>query len=267
MEFISYKVNPKGRNKHGVYASRDTLSKQVTYSRYGGNISTEVIGDNTSSQGENGGYTPQPQPKPSAMFLFNTQGNFKGEDIALSAVTATTRLLAYTDTDLCPCFIGDIANSGATNYGISGIPSEGMIVSVIDNGSSATTLQVVVNSGISQTSGTLTIPCSMPLFGEEGMGNDWRSWNTLANEEGRGLYQLDLSWSWNITNDVSSAYILEATNEYAGVNCDADGNVLPGAVLPTCEFMLYFGENILSAATYEIQVPPAYHASGVSFSY
>lgn len=59
-----------------------------------------------------------------------------------------------------------------------------------------------------------------------------------------------------------SAYRLDLTNENAGINADSSGNILSGAVRPTCTAKLYLGNSPVSGVTYSISTT----ATGVSIN-
>lgn len=44
-----------------------------------------------------------------------------------------------------------------------------------------------------------------------------------------------------------SNYYLSLTNETASINCDENGNILPGAERPTCHYQLYYGKEPVNA--------------------
>ena len=60
--------------------------------------------------------------------------------------------------------------------------------------------------------------------------------------------------------DAETAYILDLTNEFAGVNCDSGGTILEDIVLPTCQAILYYGKEVVENAIYKIETS----ASGVT---
>ena len=49
-----------------------------------------------------------------------------------------------------------------------------------------------------------------------------------------------------------SAYRLDLTNENASINCDSSGNILTGAVRPTCTAKLYLGTTACTGVSYSI---------------
>ena len=270
MNFKNYTVAPQGRNRYGQYLSSSNITSNVTKTTYGGNTTTEEIGGSAVGGNE--------EQKPSYyMFLQSTQATFNGSEVAIMPQTATTLLVAYMGTDATPAYIGNPGNaenigtdenpvyqSTDVNFGITGLPASGMTVQVIGNGTSATTLQIVVDSSITASNGTLLIPCSMPLNGETGMGDDIECWKSL--HETGNLFELTLEWAWNITSNAQSVYTLDLSNEIAGINCDSEGNVLPGAILPTCQATLYYGTDPVSGVSYGLYINPSYHCQGVSIN-
>ena len=68
----------------------------------------------------------------------------------------------------------------------------------------------------------------------------------------------------NGTNGVS-AYRLDLTNENASINCDSSGNILTGAVRPTCTAKLYLGTTAVTGAAYSIATASCSY-SGVSIN-
>ena len=254
MEFHNYAVAPAGRREFGEYNPGSNISKEITKTVYAGDTTTNVI-------------NPEPvnptKPEQSYfMFLQSTQENFKGEELAITAQTASSKLIAYMGTEAVCCFIGKITGDTIANYGITGVPQSGMQIQVIDNGTTGTTLQITVDSSITQTTGSLQIPCSMVLNKETGMLDDMSSWIRLQNDE--VLFQLTLEWNWTIESRADNTYILDLTNEIAGVNCDSGGTVVPGAILPECEGTLFYGTDIMTAATYSYYVNPNYNVSGLT---
>ena len=53
--------------------------------------------------------------------------------------------------------------------------------------------------------------------------------------------------------NASSPYFLDLDNQNTSINCDSDGNVLPGAVLPECTATLYYGDTVVDGAEYSIE--------------
>lgn len=255
--FKRYKIQPEGRNKYGHYYSTENVKSNLTYAMYGGNVSTEEI-----PTGNNDTNTPQ-QPTTYILFFLSTQGVFSSAEIAESQKTMDTRLVSYANNTPIPSYIGNFADSADTHYGITGYASSGMSFNILNSGTSATTLQIIVDSGISVSSGTLSIPCYVPKNGEEGMIS-WGDWKVLY-DTGCLFYQ-ELQYDWNMAGEGASVFYLDLTNETGGVNCDEEGHILPGAVLPDSWARLYYGEELLSGATYSIYVAPAYEANGVNFN-
>lgn len=58
------------------------------------------------------------------------------------------------------------------------------------------------------------------------------------------------------------SYRLDLTNENAGINCDASGNILSGATRPTCTATLFYGSNVVEGVSYAVSTS----ATGVSIN-
>lgn len=259
LEYLNYGVAPEGRMEYGNYMPGGNIALNITKTTYGGNTTTEGGGDN-------GGGKEEPPVIGNYMFLQSTQGNFKGEEVALMPQTATTQLIAYVGTEAACAYIGNPALTGETegqvvdanvNYSISGLPASGMTVLVQNNGTTGTTLQITIDSSITASNGSLLIPCSMALNGEVGMNDDIECWKTLYDNG--NLFQLTLEWKWDISSNASNSYILDLSNEIAGVNCDSEGTIIPGAILPQCKATLYFGLDPAEGAVYSISINNQYH--------
>ena len=259
--FRKYKVQPEGRNKYGHYTSAQTVRSNLTYSMYNGNLSTETIPTTGGGNQNTGGTRPQ---STFIIVLSSTQGNFMGEEVALSAISTTTKVVSYENSTPICSYIANFADEEDTHSGITGYAESGMTIQMVNNGTSATTLQISVDSSITSSHGVLTIPCYVPNGGEVGMGDSWAAWKTLFDNG--DLFFQEVQWEWVLTSNASSSYLLDLTNEIASVNCDQYGNVVPGAILPTTRARLFFGDSIVSGATYRIEIAEAYHASGVSFN-
>lgn len=52
--------------------------------------------------------------------------------------------------------------------------------------------------------------------------------------------------------NADSVYVLDLDNQNASVNCDINGNILPGAVKPSCKATLYYGSLVLEDAEYTL---------------
>lgn len=59
-----------------------------------------------------------------------------------------------------------------------------------------------------------------------------------------------------------SAWYLTLSNDNASINADAEGNILPGAIRPTCQAKLYHGDSRITSATYTVDYGTA---SGITY--
>lgn len=255
--FRRYKVQPDGRNKYGHYYSKENVKSNITYAMYNGNTSTEEIPTGNNDTGSQ-------NPIVYILFLLSTQGVFSSSEIsAASSGIAETRVVSYANNNPVSSFIGNFNDSGDTHYGITGYPSSGMSFNILNSGTSATTLQIIVSTELNQETGTLSIPCYIPKNGLEGM-TTWDNWKVLYDNG--DLFYRELQYDWAVAGNGDSVFFLDLTNETGGINCDAEGHVLPGSVLPDSWAKLYYGEDVLTGATYSIYVAPAYDANGVNFN-
>lgn len=71
---------------------------------------------------------------------------------------------------------------------------------------------------------------------------------------GTGGTQYDIETVPIVSDGVSGAspYLLDLTNQNASINCDKDGNILPGAVKPQCQVKLTYGGQPVSPVTYTV---------------
>lgn len=138
------------------------------------------------------------------------------------------------------------------NYGITGMPTTGMVVVVNNNGDAGTTIEITVDNTLpaSANTGTLYIPCAVSLKQNQLLENGIVDWEA-AYKTGKAT-QLILEFSWSVSSNAQSAYRLDLSNDAGSINCDDDGHVLTGATRPTCQAILYFGQDPYTAATYQM---------------
>lgn len=267
MKFRRIAVPPAGRNKYGNYMSSTNVAQAVVRSAYYGDSTTNGNGGNTGTP-----VTPT-QPEDSfLMLLSKTFNSFDGMHIAVEDVTETIDLIGYKNLTRCDTYVGDItgetdAGSIPTGkYDIIGLPEKGMKVTVTDNGTPDTRIQITVSSDISSLNGTLKIPCNVYRRSVNGdpLGDDISAWESHRED----CSTLWLEWGWAVTTNSTSttteAYTLELTNELAGINCDSNGNILSGAIRPTCEADLYYGTAPVTGATYAISYSNSQSVLGLS---
>lgn len=273
MDFTVNSIQPKGRLKYGTYMSTSNIFRKVSNSYYNGNTST---GGGTPASG----VTPDPVETCVILLQHNTF-KFDRTQLAVAPQTDDVMVIGYRGTELREVFVSDLtglideSDSATTTpsetYDITGLTS-GMTVSVSGNGSSACTISITVDSGISVNSGTLFIPVSMCLDAN-GLEDDYIVWKA-SNDENAAylgdatgtLYSTILEYNFELDSELQSAYLLDLTNDSAGINCDSDGNVLTGATRPTCQAVLYYGQEVVSGATFGITTKAEAAASGVSIN-
>ena len=254
MRFKNTTIPPEGRNEYGNYYSSDRIAKNVMRVTYNGNASTG------GNQKKDPVVTPQDNV---ILFLSKTSLKYEGKDVATSAQTQSIDVLGYVNTLEADTYIGNLTNSAATNYGIVGIPASGMTIKVTDNGTPNTKIDMTINDKISPKKGTLIIPCTVNKKPETTpIGKDWEDWYV----NGKNNMTLMLECQWEVSTHVENSYVLELTNELAGINCDYDGNIYPNAVRPTCKAILYLGTKEVEGETYSISTDADRNAQGVSIN-
>lgn len=252
MRFKITTIPPEGRNEYGNYYSSDRITKNVMRVTYNGNAST----------GGNQKKDPVVEPQDNViLFLGKTTLKYNGQDVAVSAQTQSIDVMGYINSKASDTYVGDLTNSAATNYGIVGMPESGMSITVTDNGTPNTKINITINENVSHRNGTIIIPCSVNKKPDDTpLGNDWEDWK--LNEKNNMTLMLECQWE--VSAVYENSYVLELSNEIAGINCDKDGNILAGATRPTCQAELYLGQGKVTGATYGFTTPPDKNATGIS---
>ncbi len=273
MDFTVNSIQPKGRLKYGTYMSTSNIYKKVSNSYYNGNTST---GGGTPASG----VTLDPVETCVILLQHNTF-KFDRSLLAVAPQTDDVMVIGYRGTEMREVFVSDLSGliddsdeettTQSPTYDITGLTS-GMTVSVSGNGSSACTISVTVDSSITVSSGTLLIPVNMCLDAN-GLEDDYIVWKASNDENAQALggtvgslYSTILEYTFELDAESQSAYVLDLTNDSAGINVDSDGNVLPGATRPTCQAVLYYGQEVISGASFGITTNAAAAASGVSIN-
>ena len=75
---------------------------------------------------------------------------------------------------------------------------------------------------------------------------------------------MSLEYSWSVTSSASSPYTMILTNDSAAINCDSEGNILAGAIRPTCTAQLYYGTELVSDVTYGLSTYSSQNVTGLS---
>ena len=272
MDFILYSIQPKGRLKYGTYMSKNNIYSKVSSSFYNGNTST---GGGTPASGVT------PDPVETCVLLLNHNSfTFDRSVLAVKPQKDTIQVIGYRGTEMREVFVSNLSGlideddvsttTQSPTYDITGLTS-GMTVTVSGNGSSACTISIEVDSSITVSKGTLLIPVSMCLDAN-GLEDNYLIWKGSNDENTQALggtsgslYSTVLEYYWELDSEAQSSYVLDLTNDSAGINVDSSGNVLAGATKPTCKAVLYYGQEVVTGATFGISTPEDAAATGVSF--
>ena len=266
-------IQPKGRLKYGTYMSKSNIYSKVSSSFYNGNTST---GGGTPASGVT------PDPVETCVLLLNHNSfTFDRSVLAVKPQKDTIQAIGYRGTEMREVFVSDLSGlideddvsttTQSPTYDITGLTS-GMTVTVSGNGSSACTISIEVDKSITVSKGTLLIPVSMCLDAN-GLEDNYLIWKGSNDENTQALggtsgslYSTVLEYYWELDSESQSSYVLDLTNDSAGINVDSSGNVLAGATKPTCKAILYYGQEVVTGATFGISTPEGAAASGVSIN-
>ena len=266
-------IQPKGRLKYGTYMSKSNIYSKVSSSFYNGNTST---GGGTPASGVT------PDPVETCVLLLNHNSfTFDRSVLAVKPQKDTIQVIGYRGTEMREVFVSDLSGlideddvsttTQSPTYDITGLTS-GMTVTVSGNGSSACTISIEVDKSITVSKGTLLIPVSMCLDAN-GLEDNYLIWKGSNDENTQALggtsgslYSTVLEYYWELDSESQSSYVLDLTNDSAGINVDSSGNVLAGATKPTCKAILYYGQEVVTGATFGISTPEEAAASGVSIN-
>lgn len=265
MRFKNITIPAEGRNKYGNYMSSSELQKSVVRVTYNGNNTT----------GGNDPKKPQEEQKDIyTLFLSRSTIKFESKKLLEGNVTENIDVLGFVNSFTGDTFVGIIDEIPTEDieknndyYDIVGVAEKGMSIYVADNGTKRTQIQITCTSAATENevrAGTLVVPCSVyKKSGDVSLGpylTDWAS-------EKDNCYTLYLEIQWEISALPSSnAYILELTNEIAGINCDSKGNIYPNANRPTCQAIMYYGTEEVANATYSISIDESKNAQGVTIN-
>ena len=266
-------IQPKGRLKYGTYMSKSNIYSKVSSSFYNGNTST---GGGTPASGVT------PDPVETCVLLLNHNSfTFDRSVLAVKPQKDTIQAIGYRGTEMREVFVSDLSGlideddvsttTQSPTYDITGLTS-GMTVTVSGNGSSACTISIEVDKSITVSKGTLLIPVSMCLDAN-GLEDNYLIWKGSNDENTQALggtsgslYSTVLEYYWELDSESQSSYVLDLTNDSAGINVDSSGNVIACATKPTCKAVLYYGQEVVTGATFGISTNAAAAASGVSIN-
>lgn len=246
-------ITPKGRTKYGRYLSTENVTTSIVSISNAGNVSSDATpvdsGSNTR-RGSSGSGTRRGTGF--NLNLSQTSANFMTENLT-TGTTVTTTVVGYSNRSKACTLVGNISQNTATtqiDLGITGIPQTGMVVTVDGNGTTAATINIAVSNTLSETSGTLLIPTNICLDTTLGiLGADNSAWLSLSSDK---LITEIKEWSWSVSSDATSPFLLDLSNQAATINCDKDGNILPGAVRPSSTARLWYGNTLASNVVYSI---------------
>ena len=271
-------IAPKGRNKYGQYLSSGNVAAKAVSYIYNGNSST---GGNTGGE-----EPPMPVEEPNIIVtLEHSYHTFSRQEIAASGrTTDRVKIIGYRNNSLTPVYIMDCGNdkeipdmehipATSTTYNITGVTT-GISVSVSGNGTTDCYLDITITSAFTGEGGSLIIPANVSSDISVS-GDTYGQW-LLENETNSAkfggspsLISTNLNYSFDVASDqvATSGYYINLTNDSAGINCDADGNILSGAVRPSCTAELWYGtRQITTGVSFSITFNSGSNATGVTIN-
>lgn len=271
MEFKQTTIAPAGRNKYGNYYSSGNITKSVVSTTYAGNDTTTTIGG--GGQNDDSGETDF------YCILSQTNATFNAVDLVEGA-TAATQVIAYRGYNKAATFVCDMDSVSATtedgaitnlevpdNMGIRNVPC-GMTASFINNGTSASTIVFTADNTVTGNSGSLFIPvCVYRRNDNIPLPDDLYNWYEHKDD----CELVWLEYVWNINRNATSTYIMDLSNEKAGVNVSAttsEGDILyPNSIATlTCTASTWMNGALVTGITYSIFTQPRFNARGVSIT-
>lgn len=258
MDFKKITIPYKGRERYPSNGSGESVRTMIS-NYLGGSSSSSGGGGSTSGGNENRGGNA------SSFFCFlsKSSGIYSAIDLAQTAITDYVQIMGYRENEPAQTLVGNIsAPNPGTNYSISGMPVSGLSVSVVNNGTSASTLAFTFNSDISSDSGTLTIPVAVNIN-----DNQLDPYHAVWYEESSKCVQMELKFTWTINRAASGNYVLDLSNQTAGVNCDSAGTLYPNSIATlTCTASTYYNGSLAPGITYSATTQAAYAATGYSIN-
>ena len=266
MKFKATTIAPAGRNEYGNYTSSGTVVRKMNQAMYYGDNST---GGNDGG-GSTGGNNDDNKDDYTGFYvmLSKTTNSFDGQDVAISAVTDTTQVVGYRAMNRVQTYVMDLNSVTTTvgdddtvtytapdNFGIKGLPSTGMTVSVSGNGTTGATISFKLESIVPTLKGEIQIPvCICKKATTEEFGDSLDNWMNYLDS----IQIVWLTYAWELTTTSESSYTMDLTNDSATINADADGNVLTGATRPSCTATLFYGTLPATGVTYSFTTNVAY---------
>lgn len=262
MDFKTVRIPYWGRAKYNVYGTGDSIRSIIqNYMGPAGGGSAAGGGDGYGGNENRGGNGTS-----FFAYLSKTSNVFPGLELVSTALTDTIYVYGFRDMENVQTLIGDMSNSGFTaNYDIQGIPESGMTVRVYGNGTTGTSIEFAVNNSIPDE-GTLTIPVAVNIN-----DNPLDPYHTTWYNNATSVRSVNLTYSWKVDRGGSSNYIMDLSNERAGVNVSAvtaQGDILyPNSIAAlTCSASTFIGTAPVEGVLYSINTQPQFHAQGLSIS-
>lgn len=268
MDFRKITIPYQGRAKYGVAADGDAIARSII-KNYFGEGSSAGGGGNNSGGGENRG----DNSTSFFAYLDKTSGSFSDVQVA-EGVYEHIRVFGFKAMDTAQVLIGDLNNSGATDYcdielysnGTQIIlPYSGFTMLVSNNGTTYPTIDIHLDNNFpidTITKGELRIPINVNIN-----GNDLDPYHQVWYANKSWVQSAKLYYTFEIVKGGDSSYVLDLSNEKAQVNCDSAGTMFSASIMTiTCQARTTLNGDEVSEARYSLVRPLRFNAQGVDIN-
>ena len=267
MDYEKVRIPYQGRREFGTEGGDGIAIANSIISKYFGGVGGAGGGNNTDN-GENRG----DNSNSFFAYLDKTSGSFTDVQVA-EGVHDTIRVFGFKAMDTAQVFIGDLNNSGDTEYydiklisnGIDvTLPISGFSIYVQDNGTTAPKIYLTFDNSLPDTikKGELRIPVNININ-----GNNLDPYHQVWYANKSWVQSATLYYTFEITTGGDSSYVLDLTNEKAQVNCDENGNMFSASIMTiTCQARTTLGGDDVSEARYSLIRPLRFNAQGVDIN-
>ena len=253
MDFRQIRIPYEGRDKYPSNANGRAIARNIINEYFGGGTGGGYGGDENRGGNSSAFYA----------YLSKNSSVFSALELASTALTENIAIYGYRNMEQAQVLVGNVNNSAATGtYDIQGIPDSGMSINVLNQGTTGTSLMITVDGSISSDSGTLTIPVAVNIN-----DNTLDPYHYVWNENLNRVVIVNLTWSWKIDRSTTGGYLLDLSNERAGVNVSAttaQGDIIfPNSISAlTCTATTHLGTELVQGVTYSVFTQPRFNARG-----
>ena len=273
MEFEKIRVPYEGRREFGIVGGDgDAIARSIISKYFGGNGGAGSTETGGNGQGYGGNENRGGNSDSFFAYLDKTSGSFSDVQVA-EGVYEHIRVFGFKAMDTAQVLIGDLNNSGATDYcdielysnGTQIIlPYSGFTMLVSNNGTTYPTIDIHLDNNFpidTITKGELRIPINVNIN-----GNDLDPYHQVWYANKSLVRSAKLYYTFEIVKGGDASYVLDLSNEKAQVNCDSSGTMFSASIMTiTCSATTTLNGDEVSAE-YSLIRPLRYNAQGVDIN-